>query len=32
MHLIAIAFNKPLISRNLRHFGRIPDLRAEAVG
>lgn len=32
MDLIAIAFNKPLITRNLRHFDRIPDLRVEAVG
>ena len=28
----SIAFNKPLITRNLRHFPRIPDLRVEAVG
>lgn len=28
----SIAFNKPLITRNLRHFDRIPDLRVEAVG
>lgn len=28
----SIAFNKPLITRDLRLFARIPDLRVEAVG
>ena len=27
-----VAFNKLLITRHLRHFARIPDLRVEAVG
>jgi predicted nucleic acid-binding protein len=29
---ICVAMNKPLITRNLRHFAHVPDLRVEAVG
>lgn len=28
----AVSFDKPLVTRNHRHFGDIPDLRLQAIG
>jgi predicted nucleic acid-binding protein len=29
---VSVALGKPLITRNIRHFGAIPDLRVEVLG